>query len=151
MNSTNLAIPIAIVIAGALIAGGLFFATSRPSSGTNAAAGQQPAPEATGDLEAMAEITSNDHIRGNPDAAVTIVEYADFECPFCKRFHFTMQQVVRDYDGKVAWVYRQFPLDQLHTKARKEAVASECAAEIGGNDAFWKYTETYASPSIDAL
>ena len=54
-------------------------------------------------------------------------------------------------DGKVAWVYRQFPLDQLHSKARKEAVASECAAELGGNDAFWKFTDRFfeVTPSND--
>ncbi|MEK7480721.1 MAG: thioredoxin domain-containing protein, partial [Patescibacteria group bacterium] len=84
-----------------------------------------------------------DHIRGNPDAAVKIVEYSDLECPFCKRFHSTMQQVVEEYgkDGRVAWVYRHFPLDALHSKARKEAEATECANELGGNTAFWTYID----------
>ncbi len=84
-----------------------------------------------------------DHIRGNPAAAVTLVEYSDFECPFCKRFHPTVKKLVDESGGRVRWVYRHFPLDELHSKARKEAVASECAAEIGGNDAFWKFADRF--------
>ena len=55
--------------------------------------------------------------------------------------------------GKVAWVYRHFPLDSLHKKARKEAQASECANELGGNDAFWAYTDRLfeITPSNDRL
>lgn len=86
---------------------------------------------------------SRDHIRGNPDAPVTIVEYSDFECPFCKRFHPTVKQIVEESKGNVRWVYRHFPLDELHSKARKEAAASECAAELGGNDAFWKFADRF--------
>lgn len=91
----------------------------------------------------MKPVSKDDHIRGNPDASVKIVEYSDTECPFCKRFHPTMLQVMDEYgkDGKVAWVYRHFPLDQLHSKARKEAEATECAAELGGNDTFWSYLD----------
>ncbi len=78
-----------------------------------------------------------DHIRGNPDAPVTLVEYSDFECPFCKRFHPTVKRIVDEYGGRVRWVYRHFPLDEIHpVKARREAAAAECAAELGGNDAF---------------
>jgi protein-disulfide isomerase len=88
-------------------------------------------------------VNGEDHIRGNPNAPVKIVEFSDFECPFCKSFHATMKQVMGDYekDGKVAWVYRHFPLDQIHSKARKEAQAAECAAEQGGNTAFWAYAD----------
>lgn len=89
-------------------------------------------------------VKGRDHIRGNPDAPVTLIEYSDFECPFCKRFHWTAKKVVDESNGRVRWVYRHFPLDQLHpVKARKEAAASECAAEIGGNDAFWKFADRF--------
>ena len=145
----NLAIPIAIVIAGALIAGTVFFTNGR----TNTVGANQPAPEApTGDLEAMTAISASDHIRGNPDAPVKIVEYSDTECPFCKRFHETLKQAV-DSNKDVAWIYRHFPLDQLHKKARKEAVATECANELGGNDAFWKYLDRLfaVTPTNDGL
>lgn len=89
-------------------------------------------------------VGARDHIRGSPNAPVAVIEYSDFECPFCKRFHATLKQVVGEYDGRVRWVYRHFPLEQLHpVKARKAAIASECAAEIGGNEAFWKFTDRY--------
>lgn len=146
----SLSTPVAIVIAGAFIAVAVFFGVrGTPTTGTLP---QQPvADQQTGDLEQMNPITSADHIRGNPNAQVTLVEYSDFECPFCKRFHETMKQVSTEYGDKIVWVYRQFPLDQLHSKARKEAVASECAAELGGNDAFWKFTDRFfeLTPSND--
>ncbi len=150
-KQNNLAIPIAIVVAGALIAGGLFFGMS--GAGTAGAQQPQGVEQPTGDLEAMKPVSSDDHIRGNPDAPVKIVEYSDTECPFCKRFHPTMQQVMSEYDGKVAWVYRHFPLDQLHSKARKEAEATECAGELGGNDGFWKYLDRLmeVTPANDGL
>lgn len=143
-QSTTLTIPIAIIISGVLIAGAVYLGTSKGAN-TVAVNNQQPQQVAqqTGDLEKMKAVASDDHVRGNPDAPVKIVEYSDTECPFCKRFHTTMQEVMSEYgkDGKVAWVYRHFPLDQLHSKARKEAVALECANEQGGNDKFWSYAD----------
>ena len=141
----TLFVPIAIVIAGGLIAGSLYM--SRNSASVPVAVTNQAQPSAqaepTGSLDAMRAASADDHVRGNPDAPIKIVEYSDTECPFCKRFHETMKQVVDEYGdtGKVAWVYRHFPLDQLHSKARKEAEALECAGAQGGNDAFWKYTD----------
>ena len=82
-----------------------------------------------------------DHIYGNPDATISLIEYSDFECPFCKRFHPTPKQVVEAYKGQVNWVYRHFPLDIHKPLAQKEAEASECANELGGNDAFWRYSD----------
>ena len=100
-------------------------------------------------------VNGEDHIRGNVDAPVKIIEFSDFECPFCKGFQASLKQVMNDYekDGKVAWVYRHFPLDQLHSKARKEAQASECAAELGGKAAFWTFADGLfeITPSNDGL
>ena len=148
--------PVAVIIAGALIAGAIYLNGSRTENGTLANNAQpQAAAQPSGDLEAMNPITSKDHIRGNPDAPVKIVEYSDTECPFCKRFHPTMQQVMDEYgdSGQVAWVYRHFPLDSLHKKARKEAEATECAAEQGGNDKFWSYLDRLmeVTPANDGL
>ena len=140
-KQNNLSIPIAIVIAGALIAGAIYFGMS----GAGAVGTLQPqgAEQPTGNLEAMKPVTSDDHIRGDANAPVKIVEYSDTECPFCKRFHPTLLQVMDEYEksSKVAWVYRHFPLDQLHPKARKEAEATECASELGGNDKSWAYLD----------
>lgn len=142
-NKFNLPTPVAIVIAGAFIAAALFFGMRGTPSAGSLPQQPQAVAQQTGDLEAMKPIMSDDHIRGDANAPVKIVEYSDTECPFCKRFHSTMQQVIDEYgkDGKVAWVYRHFPLDQLHPKARKESEATECAAELGGNDKFWAYLD----------
>jgi len=82
-----------------------------------------------------------DHIYGNPDAPVSLIEYSDFECPFCKRFHPTAKKLVDQSSGRVNWVYRHFPLNFHNPGAQREAEASECAAELGGNDAFWAYAD----------
>ncbi len=82
-----------------------------------------------------------DHIYGNPDAEVSLIEYSDFECPFCKRFHVTAKEVVDSYGGRVNWVYRHFPLAFHNPGAQKQAEASECANALGGNEAFWRYAD----------
>ncbi len=80
-----------------------------------------------------------DHLFGVPDAEVTIIVYSDFECPYCKAFHGTPQEVVKRLGGRVNMVWRHFPLDFHNPAALKEAEASVCAAKVGSNDAFWKY------------
>lgn len=82
-------------------------------------------------------ISANDHVLGNTNAPITIIEYSDLECPFCARFHTTQQTIMKEYEGKIKWVHRHFPLD-FHPDAKPYAYAAECAAEIGGNDTFWK-------------
>ncbi len=98
-------------------------------------------------------VSESDHILGNIDAKIIIVEYSDLECPFCKVFHSTMHQVVKEYSGEVAWVYRHFPIVGLHPKAFREAEATECAWEQGGNEVFWKYTDKLfeVTPSNNGL
>lgn len=83
----------------------------------------------------------NDHIRGNPDAPISLIEYSDFECPFCKRFHPSAEKLIEINAGKVNWVYRHFPLEFHNPGAQMQAEASECAAKLGGNDAFWTYSD----------
>lgn len=144
LNRINaLSVPVAIIFAGTIIGVSVIVSTKIKSTTQPQNIGQQVAGQPTGNLEAVNKVTSKDHIRGNPNAKITIVEYSDTECPFCKQFHQTMKQIIAEYgdSGKVAWVYRNFPLDQLHPKARKESEALECANEVGGNDKFWEYTD----------
>lgn len=87
---------------------------------------------------------AKDHIRGSKTAQLALIEYSDYECPFCQRVHPTIQQLLDDNEGKVMWVYRHFPLS-FHQNAVPLATGAECAAEIGGADAFWKYTDAAMS------
>lgn len=86
-------------------------------------------------------VTNKDHIRGNKNAKVTFVEFSDLECPFCKRFHPDALTLLKEYQDKVRFVFRHYPLS-FHQNAEKEAEASECIAELGGNDKFWKFIDT---------
>ncbi|HAZ28915.1 MAG TPA: hypothetical protein DCY48_04040 [Candidatus Magasanikbacteria bacterium] len=79
-----------------------------------------------------------DHIRGNKNATISVIEFSDFQCPFCKSFDATMKQVIETYGDDVRWVYRHFPLDSLHPNARNAALASECASEQGK---FWEFSD----------
>ena len=88
----------------------------------------------------LTSVTATDHIEGTTKAKVELVEYADLECPFCKEYNPEMQQVVKDFGDKVAWIYRPYPLS-FHQNAEKEAEAQECVADQGGNAAFWKFSD----------
>lgn len=135
----KLAIPLSIIVAGGLMAGALYYSNLKVK--TQQAVIDTVQKSAEGSSVKMRPVTKEDHILGNPDAPILFVEYSDTECPFCKQYHTTMRKVMADYgkDGKVAWVYRHFPIDSLHPKARKEAEATECANELGGSEKFWQY------------
>ncbi len=94
--------------------------------------------EATPELKGEIQLTTDDHVNGEKDARILLFEYSDMECPYCKKFHPTAQKIVDSYKGEVAWVYRHLPLP-FHANAQKEAEASECVNELGGNTAFWKF------------
>jgi len=90
---------------------------------------------------ARAVDAARDHLLGDPQAAVSIIEYSDFECPYCKRFHGIPEAVVKRLDGKANLVWRHFPLEFHNPAALREAEATECAARQGGNDAFWIFAD----------
>ena len=125
--------------------------STKVAGNTGQLAGDAQAPPDTGpqlgklseDLASkLPAVSDEDHVRGSRSAKVFLIEYSDFECPFCKSFHATAQQVIDEYGSDVAWVYRHYPLDQIHPKARPAALASECVAELGGDDAFWNFADT---------
>jgi len=144
----NLSIPISIIIAGLIIAGAIIVTNQKPETsikGTNQQTAQilpntnsqaEPSPEQPS-RESVAEfkITKDDHVRGDFNAPITLVEFSDFECPFCARHYPTMNKILNGYKGKVRLVYKHFPLG-FHPNAQKAAEASECASEQGK---FWEY------------
>lgn len=138
-KNNNYLLPIAIIIAGVLIGGALFFKGGNTQVGQDSDKKEEPVKN----LSNVTPVNAKDHILGNPKAPIKFVEYSDTECPFCKNFHLTLQRVISEYgeSGQVAWIYRHFPITQLHPKAPREAEATECAAELGGNSAFWKYID----------
>ena len=101
---------------------------------------QPTQPAAPSAKTVIAPDPSDDHIFGDETATISLIEYSDFECPFCGRVHPTMKQLVEQYDGDVNWVYRHYPLS-FHPQAEPAAVASECIADLAGNDAFWAFND----------
>ncbi|MFZ2049138.1 MAG: thioredoxin domain-containing protein [Minisyncoccia bacterium] len=140
-----LIIPLSIIIAGGLIAFAIYLGGKNSQQNIAAAPSnnnQQQQQQPSGQVGQVEPVTSKDNIVGNPNAKIVIVEYSDYECPFCKSFHNTMLQVMNAYKpDEVAWVYRQFPIAQLHSKAPKESEAALCVNELGGNKAFWDFTD----------
>lgn len=82
-------------------------------------------------------ITDQDHIRGDKNAPITLVEFSDFQCPYCQRFHSEAQKLIDNNPGKVRWVLKHFPLS-FHEYANKAAESAECAGEQGK---FWEYAD----------
>ena len=128
---------IAILLSGGLVAGAILFTNYYPS-------GQMVAPvDAAGDPVAVSirPPSANDHIAGSPSAKVVLVEYSDFQCPYCSLIHPTLKRIVQESQGDIAWVYRHLPLESIHPEATPAATASECIAEQLGNDGFWAFAD----------
>ena len=102
-------------------------AVNNPSPTPDAAA---PAPTGT-----VPSVTKDDHVKGDASAPVTMIEYSDFQCPYCGAFEPTVAQVLKQYGNKIRFVYRHFPLS-FHPNAEPAALASECASEQGK---FWQF------------
>lgn len=151
----NLTLPIAIVIAGIIVAGTIYYTSTKTKSSPNNPAAAGDVVSKKQEIKGLKEVTGNDHILGNPDAPLTFIVFTDFECPWCKKFHETLMEMTEEYGkkGEVMTVFRHFPLDALHQKSRKEAEASECAADLGGNEKFWQYINRLfaITPSNDGL
>lgn len=118
--------------------------------GRDNAGGTQPAAAQGGSIDAAPVTQTAQYKRydvptdgypslGPADAPITIVEFSDFQCPYCRRFHQDTYQALLDaYPDKIRFVYRNLPLVSLHPEAFPAAVASRCANE---QDAFWPYYE----------
>lgn len=121
-------IPLAIIVGGVIIAGAVYLSAERLPGNASAS---KP--------ELVRPVSSSDHILGNPAARVKIIEYADFDCSYCAGYHEALHQVVATLgaSGEVAWVFRHFPLTEIHPNALRHAQAAECAVIAGGENAFW--------------
>lgn len=147
-SKPNMATPVAIVIAGIFIAGAVLLSNSgaNPINGTSGTTtttptvpGQQAAP--TGNTIFNISV-DDDPIKGDPNAPITIVELSDYECPFCQRaFSTTYPILMSEYvdTGKARYVFRDFPLTEIHPNAMGYAIAANCAREQGGDEAYFNY------------
>lgn len=86
------------------------------------------------------DIGKNEPVKGDKDARYALIEYSDFECPYCKDFHNILTELIAD-NKDFKWVFRNFPLAQLHPGATDKAIAASCVLEEGGNDKFWAFSD----------
>jgi protein-disulfide isomerase len=93
---------------------------------------------------AVTEVTAEDHILGRPDAPVTVLEYGDYECPFCRGAARDVHEMLARYPDEVRFVFRNFPIAALHPHAEQAAQAAEAAAAQGK---FWPMYERLLEPS----
>ena len=138
-------LPVAIFLGGIIVAGAVYFSAVKKEPSTSSG---------TGNPALVRPVSTSDHTLGNPAAKVMIVEYADFDCEFCKTFDETLHQIIANEgaSGTVAWVYREFPLVEIHPDAMSNARAAECVAETAGNDAFWKFADSlFANQPVDPV
>lgn len=125
-----------MVVGGNVLSAGNKLAKANNNPPANVQQPQDPSqpPAPTGPI--AVKITNTDHVLGSSNAKVTMVEYSDFQCPFCGRFFTTVKQAMTEYKDKIRFVYRNFPLDSIHPNARPAAEAAECAGEQGK---YWEY------------
>lgn len=138
-GAPSYAIPFAIVFGFGLIALAIFFSGS--TGPTQPVAKTAPTTEPATAPVSIPAVTEADYIKGNPNAPIMIVEYSDYECGFCHRFHATMNQIMNEYgaNGDVAWVYRQFPI--LGQSSLELSEAAFCVGELGGDSAYYAFSD----------
>jgi protein-disulfide isomerase len=93
---------------------------------------------------AVTEVTADDHVRGRVDAPVTVLEYGDYECPYCRGAARDMDDMLARYPDTVRFVFRNFPITQLHPHAEQAAEAAEAAGVQGK---FWQMYGRLLQPS----
>ncbi len=139
----NSIIPIVIVLSGALVAFAVYAHIVK--NYTRSA----PSVQSTTSIRA---INAQDHIYGNPNAPVTVIEYSDFNCYSCGELQHTLERVMHDYGptGQVAWIFRELPLTNRTPTTLKISQAAECVAKTSGNSTFWKFTNLlFANQPVD--
>lgn len=126
---------LALVVVGGFVA----FGDDGPKTGAVVGAPTAAPTQAAGGLAVVSASADDDARIGSPDAPVEIIEFSDFQCPFCSRAASTIKQILDEYGDQVTFVYRDFPLDSIHPMATPAAIAAECVRENGGDEAFFEY------------
>lgn len=90
------------------------------------------------------EVATGDHVLGSPDSPVTVLEYGDYQCPYCRGAARDVREMLDRYPGTVRFVFRNFPIPQLHPQAEQAAEAAEAAAAQGN---FWEMYELLLQPA----
>lgn len=129
---------LAIILSGFLIAGSIVFVNLHPAAAEITAGAAQAAPQKA---DIRLPSAQSDHWQGSPSAPIVLVEYSDFQCPFCSMIYPTLKKIVDESNGQIAWAYREFPLSSIHPQAEPAANAAECIAEQLGNEGFWKFAD----------
>lgn len=128
-----------LIVAGALAGLAVGWLAFRTSDG---ATGDRPAVASGVDIVEGVDV-SHDPVLGPTDAPVTIVEFSDFECPFCSRFaRETAPALRRQYGDDIRWIFVNYPLQSIHPNAYEAALAGECAAE---QQRFWPFYDALFS------
>jgi len=92
-------------------------------------------------------VSTDDHIYGSPTAPISIIEFSDFECPYCRKIHPVLKRLVNESKDQVNWVFRHYPLSFHKPNAQLEAEASECIAHLAQNEGFWTFIDAlFAQP-----
>jgi protein-disulfide isomerase len=132
LNAAEMLIPAAIIIAGIMLAITTYVVRIHHT-----------VTEGAGSPDAVRPVTPADHVIGNPSAPVVIIEYSDIDSSYGKSLELTMEQIMSEYaaGGKVAWVYRHFPITSAHPNAAAEALAAECAASLSTPATFFHFID----------
>jgi protein-disulfide isomerase len=134
-NFFILLVPLAFILG--LVVGYALWGRSGAEQTTTAANPQVTTPEATQQIKRYPVPVDDDPAIGPADAPITIIEFSDFQCPYCRTWYDeTYQKLLQTYPDKVRFVYRDFPLTSIHPEAQPAAEAAQCANE---QDVYWKY------------
>lgn len=162
MNESKFTTPMAIVVAGALVGAAVYFSSASPlslngnsaGSGTTGA-GNQPTARPTVidpvDQEPVEVSIEGEPFLGAKDAPVTLVEFTDYQCPFCKRaFDNNFSQLKEEYldTGKVRYVTRDFPL-AFHQNAKPASLAANCVYDQAGDSGYYEYHDLLFNKQSD--
>jgi protein-disulfide isomerase len=133
IKNITLTTPVAIIIGACIISVGLVgYGYVTTSGGGSTATMFKGKP-----------VDSADYVFGNKKSDVVVIEYSDPECPFCVQLSPTIKQIQSEYGDKIAFVYRHFPLTQIHSKAFDESRAISCAGVVGGDKGFYEYVDNF--------